>query len=226
MRTLAAAAFVSLDGVMQGVGGPHEDPSGDFPFGGWVVPYADDTIGKGTAENGDRPFDLVLGRRTYELWAGHWPHVQLDCDEPRGRMVMEIKHAFDAATKHVAARTAPALPWGRAAWLGPDAVAGVRALKDGEGPLLLVQGSSDFVQSLLAADLVDELRLLTYPVVLGTGKRLFGRGTRPGAFRLVTSRTSATGVVLATYVRDGAVRTGSFVPGEAPGAGDAGRTSP
>ncbi|MDF1503220.1 dihydrofolate reductase family protein [Roseisolibacter sp. H3M3-2] len=204
MRKVIAAAFVSLDGVMQAPGGPDEDTSSGFPFGGWIVPYADDTVPQGTAEPYGRAYDLLLGRKTYDIFAAHWPRI--GDDAPHG----SIAQRFNAVTKYVASRARPELAWRNSEWLGEDAVAAVRALKEGDGPDLLTQGSGDLLQSLFAADLVDELRLLTYPVLLGTGKRLFGAGTRPGAFALTRTLTSPTGVVVAHYARAGDVRTGSF----------------
>ena len=211
MRKLVTAAFVSLDGVMQAPGGPEEDPSDDFAYGGWEAPYSDAVVGKGTAENFGRPFDLVLGRKTYDGWAAYWPHVDIDpAASPFSAAMAEIATSFDQATKYVASRSRPALPWQNSQWLGPDAAAAVRALKQGDGPDLLTQGSSDLLQTLLAADLVDELRLLIYPLTLGKGKRLFGGGARPGALRLTRSVTSPSGILLVTYERAGDVRTGSI----------------
>jgi dihydrofolate reductase len=219
MRKLVTAAFVSLDGVMQAPGGREEDPSGGFRYGGWTVPYADGTFGRGTAENFGRPFDLLLGRRTYDIWAGFWPDVDVDPSSPRYSAGMaDIANSFNRATKYVASRSRSAFDWQPSQWLGPDTAAAVRALKQGDGPDLLTQGSSDLVQTLLAEDLVDEIRLLIYPVVLGAGKKLLGTGTRPAAFRQTRSETSPTGVILAIYERDGEVRTGSFGPDGKPEA--------
>ena len=211
MRKLVTAAFLSLDGIMQAPGGPEEDPSGGFRYGGWTAPYSDAAFRRGTAENFGRPFDLVLGRKTYDIWAAYWPHVDVDpTSKTFAAGAAEIANSFNQATKYVASRSRSAFAWQNSQWLGSDAAAAVRELKRGDGPDLLTQGSSDFVQSLLAADLIDELRLLIYPVTLGTGKRLFGKGTRPAAFRLTRSVTASTGVIIATYERDGDVRTGSF----------------
>jgi dihydrofolate reductase len=210
MRKLITAAFVTLDGIMQAPGGRQEDPSDGFRYGGWVVPFADPAFARGTAENFGRPFDLVLGHRTYDMWAGYWPKI--DADSADG--TAEIANAFNRARKHVAARSRPELPWQNSQWLGKDAAAAVARLKEGNGPDLLTQGSGDFVQALLAADLVDELRLLTFPVTLGTGKRLWGEGVRPAAFRMTRSQVTPGGVIIAAYERDGEVRTGSFGPAE------------
>ena len=211
MRKLVTAAFVSLDGIMQAPGGPEEDPSGGFSYGGWITPYSDPAFPRGTAENFGRPFDLVLGRKTYDIWAPFWPHVDVDPgSSPVAAAVAEIADSFNKATKYVASRSQPELAWQNSQWLGGDAVAGVRELKRGDGPDLLTQGSGDLVQSLLAADLIDELRLLIHPLTLGTGKRLFDKGTQAAAFRLTRSVTSSSGVIIATYERAGDVRTGSF----------------
>ena len=211
MRKLVTAAFVSLDGVMQAPGGPEEDASGGFRYGGWITPYSDPAFAKGTAENFGRPFDLVLGRRTYDIWAGFWPNVDIDpSSNELAAAVAEIAISFNKATKYVASRSRSDFTWQNSQWLGSDAAAAVRELKREEGPELLTQGSGDLVQTLLAADLVDELRLLIYPVTLGTGKRLFGTGTRPAAFRLTRSVASSSGVIVATYERAGDVQTGSF----------------
>jgi dihydrofolate reductase len=211
MRKLVTAAFVSLDGIMQAPGGPEEDPSGGFRYGGWITPYSDVALRRGTAENFGRPFDLVLGRKTYDIWAAFWPHVDVDpTSNTFAAGAAEIANSFNQATKYVASRSRSEFAWQNSQWLGSDAAAAVRELKRGDGPDLLTQGSSDFVQTLLAADLIDELRLLIYPVALGTGKRLFGTGTRPAAFRLTRSVASSSGVLVATYERAGDVRTGSF----------------
>lgn len=220
MRRIVHAVFVSLDGVMQAPGAPEEDPTGGFGFGGWTVTYWDDTIAKGTAESLGRSFDLLLGRKTYEIFAAHWPYVDVDPGSGTfNAAVADIADSFNSATKYVASRARVDLPWRNSEWLGGDAVAAVRMLKAGDGPDLLIQGSSDFVQSLLAADLVDEFRLLIYPLVLGKGKRLFGSGTLPVAFKLIRSAVSPTGVVLASYERAGGIRTGSFAH-DAPSGGE------
>lgn len=203
MRTIRMTAFVSLDGVMQAPGGPDEDPTGGFAFGGWVAPFWDDTLDAAVTATFARPFDLLLGRKTYDIFAAHWPNAE---DSPDAG----IATLFNAATKYVASRRDPRLDWANSHWLGADAVAGLAALKAGEGPDLLIQGSSNFVQSLLATDLIDAVTLLTFPVLLGGGKRLFGAASRPASFALTDSAVSAGGVVIASYRRAGAVATGSF----------------
>ena len=206
MRKLITAAFISLDGIMQAPGGRLEDTDDGFQYGGWVFPFADGSFGRGTADNQGRPFDLLLGHRTYDMWSGYWPKV--DVNDPNGPA--DIARDFNRATKYVAAHARPELPWQNSEWLGKDAAAAVRKLKQGDGPDILTQGSGTFVQTLLAEDLVDELRLLTFPITLGTGKRLWGEGVRPAAFRLTRSVVAKSGVIITSYERDGEVRTGSF----------------
>lgn len=207
MRKLIVGAFVSLDGVMQGPGGPEEDPSGGFSLGGWVHPLFDETVGQANGGLFAQPFDLLLGRWTYEIFAGHWPFVE--ADNPIGQV-------FNTATKFVATRDPDfKLDWENSRWLGADPVAEIRRLKAEDGPNLLTQGSADFLQTLFAADLVDELHTLTFPVVLGQGKRLFqGGGAAPRAYTLTGSQASATGVVASHYARAGAVEVGSFMLAE------------
>ncbi len=202
MRRLIAAVMVSLDGVMQAPGGPDEDASGGFAHGGWVWPYA----GEDEAMDGlfAQPFVLLLGRRTYDIFAGYWP--QVPSDAPHGG----IADAFNGAAKYVATHRPETLDWSHSHALGGDIASAVRALKHRDGPHLVTQGSSELLHLLLATDLVDELRLLVYPVLLGRGKRLFDGRTRASAFRLDRSRTTAAGVVVSRYLRDGDVRTGSF----------------
>ena len=202
MSRLIAAVMVSLDGVMQAPGGPDEDTSGGFAHGGWVWPFA----GEDEAMDGlfAQPFSLLLGRRTYDIFAGYWP--QVPSDAPHGG----IADAFNGASKYVATHHPDTLAWQHSHALGADVASAVRALKHREGPDLITQGSSDLLHQLLATDLIDELRLLVYPVLLGRGKRLFDDGTLASAFRLDASRSTSSGVVVSRYLRDGDVRTGSF----------------
>lgn len=203
MRKLIVPAFISLDGVMQAPGGPEEDTSGGFTHGGWVWPYADesDEVMGGVFE---RPFELLLGRRTYDIFAAYWPHVTEDAPH-RG-----IADQFNGTTKHVATHHADTLEWRNSHALGKDIAAAVRELKRGDGPNLVCQGSSDLVHQLLATDLVDELCLLVYPILLGRGKRLFDDRAQASAFRLEQSKATSKGVLVNRYVREGEVRTGSF----------------
>jgi dihydrofolate reductase len=202
MRKVVVGAFVSLDGVMQSPGGPAEDPTGGFALGGWTVPYFDEAVGQAMAPMFETPFDLLLGRKTYDIFASHRPFV--GAENPIGAL-------FDRITKYVATRSpALSIPWQNSRILAPDAVTAVRALKVGTGPALLNQGSSDFLRTLFAADLVVEINLLVFPVLLGSGKRLFGSDAAPVAFALAGSITSPSGVVINRYVRSGPVATGNF----------------
>ena len=199
MRRVVCAAFVSLDGVIQGPGGPEEDPTGGFAFGGWGFPHWDEMMGAAMGESFASPFDLLLGRKTWEIFAAHWPYT----DEPPADL-------FNNVTKYVATSSAEPLAWQNSVRLEGDVPAAVARLKQGDGPDLLTQGSSVLVQSLLAAGLVDEISLLTFPVLLGHGKRLFGEAAKPGELELISSQVSTTGVIIARYRPAGPVRTGSF----------------
>ena len=200
MRPLVVTAFLSLDGVVQAPGGPDEDRSGGFALGGWTVPFFDDTVGAAMGELMGRPFDLLLGRRTYDVFAGFWPNAGEE----------EGAGPLNAATKHVASRSRPALTWERSHLLEGDVAQAVAALKEQDGPELQVHGSGELVQTLLRHGLVDEWHLLTFPVLLGSGKRLFGEGGLPGTLRVVSSAVSGTGVVITRYASAGEVVTGSF----------------
>ena len=199
MRKLVVNTFVSLDGVMQAPGGPEEDPTDGFEHGGWSVPFWDDRMGQVMGEFMGKPFDLVLGRRTYEIFAAHWPHT----DEPGAA-------ELNRATKYVASRTLDNLEWENSTLLEGDVGEAVARLKEEDGPELQVHGSSDLIQTLLRRGLIDEFRVWIFPVVLGSGKRLFGEGAPPAALKLGDSEISSTGVVMATYQPGGEVQTGSF----------------
>ena len=200
MRTLAVHTFLTLDGVMQAPGGPEEDTSGGFTHGGWSVGYWDDVIAEHMGTVMSEPFELLLGRRTYEIFAAHWPDAAPE----------EGADLFNNATKYVASRTLDRLEWQNSVLLDGDVAEAVAKLKGQPGPELHVHGSGELVQTLLKHDLVDELRLKVYPVVLGTGKRLFGDGTNPAGLRLVNSATSPSGVLITTYQRAGEIAYGSF----------------
>jgi dihydrofolate reductase len=202
MRQILVATFISLDGVMQAPGGPTEDPTGGFSFGGWTHPHFDAELGGAMGEIFGRPFDLLLGRKTYDIFAAHWPHVT-DPNDP-------IAGLFNGVTKYVASRTQPQLAWQNSRWLGNDTVAALAQLKGEDGPALLVQGSGELVQTLWQHGLVDEFSVLTFPVVLGRGKRLFGAGATPSGLKLIKAKAFPTGVIVANYKADGAVKTGSF----------------
>ena len=199
MRKIIAATFVSLDGVMQAPGGPEEDPVGGFAFGGWTFHYFDEVAGKAMEELFSKPFDLLLGRRTYDIFAAYWPYQK----DP-------IADAFNPATKYVATHRPDTLTWQNTKSLGPDIVATLRRLKQEDGPDLLIQGSSELIQTLLANGLIDEVRLMIFPLLLGKGKRLFGDAAMPAAFKLIKSQASSTGVIMATYERGGEIKVGSF----------------
>jgi dihydrofolate reductase len=202
MRKVITGAFVSIDGVMQAPGGPEEDPTGGFTFGGWVVPYADEVFGKAVEELFSQPFDLLLGRRTYEIFAAHWPYAEGGRDD-------SIAQPFNRVTKYVATRSKLDLTWKGSVALH-DAAADVARLKRENGPALVTQGSSDLIQALLGHDLIDEIRTFTFPIVLGKGKKLFGAGAKPAAFKLTNSKVSPNGIMIGSYERAGAVATGDY----------------
>jgi dihydrofolate reductase len=200
MRKIVILSFISLDGVMQAPGGPDEDPSGGFQYGGWTAPYFDEFSGNIMGEQMSMPFDLLLGRKTYDIFAAYWP--EQTGDVPAG--------VFNKATKYVVSGSSPALPWENSVLVDGDVAAKLQKLKDSDGPILQVHGSGNMVQTLLKNDLVDELWLKIFPVTLGNGKRLFADGTMPARFELTESKTSPSGVIIANYKRAGEVETGSF----------------
>ena len=197
MRTLAVNTFISLDGVMQSPGGPDEDPTGGFELGGWGVNYFDDSMMEQVAESA--PYELLLGRGTYEIFAAHWPY-----DEG------PIADRLNGTRKHVASTTLEREEWNNSTLIAGDVAAYVRKLKQQDGPEIQVHGSPGLIQTLLEHDLIDEYRLWIFPAVVGTGKRFFGEGTVPGAMRLVSSKVTKTGVIVTTYERTGEIDTGSF----------------
>lgn len=201
MRKLVVLTFVSLDGVMQAPGGPEEDTSGGFQYGGWTVPYFDEFSGNIMSEQMGVPFDLLLGRKTYDIFAAYWPK-----QDPAG----PVADPFNKATKYVVSASSPKLTWEKSVLIEGDVVAKLKELKSRDGPMLQVHGSGNLIQTLLKNDLVDELWLKIFPVTLGSGKRLFAEGTIPAAFKLVDSKTSPSGVIIASYKRAGDVKTGSF----------------
>ncbi len=214
MRKLIVSTFLTLDGVMQAPGAPEEDPSGGFPHGGWSVNYWDDLMAAAMSETLSTPFDLLLGRRTYEIFAAHWPHVSDQEREERGGTASDVDDpvaaTLNSTRKYVASRTLETVEWNNSTLLEGDVAEAVAELKAQDGPDISVQGSSELLQTLLEHDLVDEFRIWTFPVVVGPGKRLFGAGTVPAGLELVDCKTSSTGVVMATYRRAGAVEHGSF----------------
>lgn len=192
--------MVSLDGVMQAPGGPGEDTSGGFKYGGWTAPYADESFGKILSKELSMPFDLLLGKKTYEIFAGYWPTQTGVVADP-----------FNKAKKYVVADKGVDLTWKESILIDGDVAAKIKALKKEDGPVFHVWGSSVLLQTLLKNDLVDELRLRIYPITLGAGKRLFAEGTIPAAFKLMDSQALPSGVILANYKRGGEVKTGSML---------------
>ena len=202
MRKLIVLSFITLDGVMQAPGGPEEDPTGGFRYGGWVAGYFDDFLGKVMGKQMSKPFDLLLGRKTYEIFAAHWPYVQTNEDP--------IAAGINNAKKYVASKTLKKLDWRNSELIKEDVAKEVKKLKEQDGPEIQVHGSGNLIQTLLKHDLVDEIWLKIFPITLGRGKRLFGEGTIPVGFKLLESEISPSGVIVASYVRAGEVKTGSF----------------
>ncbi len=211
MRKIMAATFVTLDGVMQAPGGPEEDPSGGFKFGGWLAGLEDEGIGPPLDDLFRRPFDLLLGRRTYDIFAAYWPFFPTDPAMPGYEPgTAEIALAFNRVTKYVATHRPDSLDWKNSTWLGKDPLATLRDLRQSDGPMLLIQGSSVLIHTLLTHDLIDEIRLIIAPLVLGKGKRLFDDGSLPRSLKLAKSGATPRGTLLANYERDGVVKVGSF----------------
>ena len=200
MRKLIASTFASLDGVMQAPGAPDEDPTENFALGGWTFAFWDEDMDLSAAGFDGKDRELVLGRKTYEIFAKYWPQQPAD---------HAVAKTFNAAKKHVASRTLESLHWNNSSLLGGDVVAAVTALKRQPGRDLQIIGSGNLIQTLQAASLIDEYNVWTYPVVLGGGKRLFEKGARPGALRLVASKVSKAGVVMCTYVPAGDISLGT-----------------
>jgi dihydrofolate reductase len=199
MRELIVNAFVTLDGVMQAPGGPGEDDDGGFEHGGWSFGYWDESMQEVMVATMSKPFELVLGRRTYEIFAAHWPNT----DEPPAEL-------FNSITKYVASNTLTELEWENSQLIEGDVADGIRALKEQDGPELQVHGSANLIQTLLEHGLIDELRVWIFPLVLGTGKRLFDGGTVPAGVELTSSKTSSTGVIMTTYRPGVDIKYGSF----------------
>jgi dihydrofolate reductase len=198
MRKIIVLTFLTLDGVMQGPGGPTEDTSGDFTLGGWTVPYFDEFLGNVMTEQMSQPFDLLLGRKTFEIFAAYWPQHE---EEGAG---------INRATKYVASNTLRSHEWQKSVFLSGNVADEIQKLKAQDGPDLQVHGSGHLIQTLLENDLVDEFWLKIFPVTLGMGKRLFANGTIPASYTLVDSKTSPSGVIVVTLKRAGGVKTGSF----------------
>lgn len=198
MRNVVVLEHISLDGIIQGPGGPGEDTSGGFAYGGWVAPYSDAVLGTALRQQMNQPFDLLLGRTTFEIWEPYWPQHG------------DIWPSVNTATKYVASNTRTASEWQPSVFLNGDVAPKVAALKQQPGPDLHVWGSGNLLQTLMKHDLVDVFWLMIYPVTLGSGKRLFAEGTIPAAFQVTASVVSPSGVIVVNYERAGAVTTGSF----------------
>lgn len=198
MRKIKIIEHITLDGVIQAPGGPDED--GDYPYGGWAGPHADPDGGEAIVAGQGETFDLLLGRRTYDIFSGFWPKA------PKSPMADRL----NAATKYVATHRPDSLAWGPAEDLGPDIVEGIRRVKAKSGPDMIVWGSSTLTPGLLEHGLADEVLLLVFPVLLGTGKRIFSDGTPPRELELVSTKAVSSGVIISTYRPSGPLRTSSF----------------
>jgi dihydrofolate reductase len=196
MKKIIALTFITFDGVMQAPGGPQEDTDGGFKYGGWVVPYFDERLGQIMHEQMTKPLDLLLGRRTYKLFASYWPTHESEWP------------GINSSTKYVVSSTRTDSLWDNTVFIKVNVVEGIRRLKQQDGPDLQVHGSSQLLQTLLKHDLVDELWLKIFPVTIGSGKRLFGEGTIPAAFKLTHAEITPGGVIVASYARAGEVKTG------------------
>ena len=195
MRKVIVLEFITLDGVIQAGGGPEEDTSGGFAYGGWQAPYSDDVLGTVMKRQMNMPFDLLLGRKTFEIWAPYWPHHA------------DIWPGVNPATKYVASNTITSHEWQPSVFLGGDIVEKVNKIKQTQGPDLHVYGSANLVQTLMKHDLVDAFWLKIYPLTLGSGKRLFAEGTIPAAFKVTDCKVSPSGVIIVNYERAGAIAT-------------------
>jgi dihydrofolate reductase len=202
MRKIIILSFMTMDGVMQAPGGPTEDTSGDFNYGGWTVPYFDESLGNVMNEQMSRPFDLLLDRTTYDIFASYWPNHN-DVNDP-------VASGINKAKKYVASHATLKFDWENSIQLARDVVGEIKKLKSQDGPELQVHGSGNLIQTLLQHDLVDEFWLKIYPVTLGSGKRFIAEGTIPVAFRLTKSSVTPSGVIVADYKRAGEITTGSF----------------
>jgi dihydrofolate reductase len=200
MRKLVVLTFLTLDGVMQAPGGPDEDTTSGFKYGGWQAPYATEKSMQEMMDQLSVPFDLLLGRKTYDIFASYWPH------HPE---IEAVATPFNACKKYVVSHKEIDLPWENSELITGDVVAKIQELKAADGPMLQVHGSGNLIQTLLQNDLVDELWLKTYPLTLGTGKKLFEEGTQPAAFELTHSMVTDNGIIFANYKRAGEVKTGT-----------------
>lgn len=198
MRKIIVLEHISLDGVIQAPGGRDEDPSDGFAYGGWAAPYDDDILGAALQKQMNMPFDLLLGRKTFDIWADFWPQHS------------DFWPGVRTATKYVASNTMTSHEWQPSVFLSGDVVEKVARLKQEQGPDLHVWGSGNLLQTLIKHDVVDEFRLMIYPVTLGSGKRLFADGTIPAAFKVTESMVGSSGVIVVVYERAGSITTGSL----------------
>lgn len=198
MRKLVVFEHISLDGVIQAPGGPDEDPSGGFAYGGWSAPYGDEMLGTALGRQMNTPFDLLLGRKTYDIWAPYWPYHA------------DIWPGVMTATKYVASRTLASGEWQPSVFLNEDITEKVAKIKQQPGPDLHVWGSGDLLQTLIRHDLVDTYFLMIYPVTLGSGKRLFAEGSTPAAFKVTEGMVTPSGIIIANYERAGMITTGNL----------------
>ena len=199
MRKIIVLSFISLDGVMQAPGGPEEDNGNNFKFGGWTVPFSDEESEKIMTEQMGKPFDMLLGRKTFDIFASYWPEHDNEIGDP-----------INNATKYVVSKSMKESQWQKSIFINDNVVEELKKIKESDGPDLQVHGSGNLIQTLLKNDLVDELWLKTFPVILGSGKRLFEDGITPSSFKLTDSKITQNGVIFANYIRDGEVKTGSF----------------
>jgi dihydrofolate reductase len=200
MRKLTINTFVTLDGIMQAPGGPEEDPSGGFKYGGWSVNYWDDMMGQVMGDSMAKPFDLLLGRKTYEIFAAHWPFIKND----------PVADKFNTINKYVVSKSLKNVDWKNSFIIKNNVVQEIIKLKEKDGPELQVHGSGNLIQTLIKENLIDEFRLWIFPVLLGNGKRLFGEGTNALNLQLADTKSSTAGVIISTYLPGGDLKTGSF----------------
>ena len=200
MRRIVVNTFVTLEGVMQAPGGPEEDPTGNFKYGGWSFNYWDEMMGNFMSEFMARPFELLLGRKTYEIFAAHWPYIKNDPTADK----------FNSIKKYVVSKTVNKLNWNNSHLIKTNVVQEIGKLKELDGPELQVHGSGNLIKTLFNGNLVDLYNIWTFPVTVGKGKQLFGDGTNPSNLKLVDVKSSGTGVIIAAYRPDGELKTGSF----------------
>lgn len=200
MRKLVVSTFTALDGVMQAPGGPEEDPTGGFKYGGWSFNYWDELMGQVMTDSMKEPFELLLGRRTYEIFAAHWPFIKDDL----------VANLFNKINKYVVSESLDKVEWDNSVPIKEDVVNKIKELKNSDGSELQVHGSSNLIQTLIKNNLIDEFRLWIFPLVIGNGKKLFGEGTIPSNLKLINTKVSSTGVIISAYIPDGEIKTGSF----------------